>query len=100
MLLLTLIFAFVGAQTAWAWSGSGTSADPYLITSTDDLNQLATNVNSGTDYQNVYFKQTNPITLSGNWTPIGTSSKPFKGKYDGDNKTISGLPVCRTLRLY
>ena len=93
MMLLTLIFAFAGAQTAWAWSGSGTSADPYLITSTSDLNQLATNVNSGTDYQNVYFKQTNPITLSGNWTPIGTSSKPFKGKYDGDNKTISGLTV-------
>ena len=93
MLLLTLIFAFAGAQTTWAWDGSGTSADPYLITSTDDLNQLATNVNNGTDYKNVYFQQTNPITLSGNWTPIGTSSKPFKGKYDGDNKTISGLTV-------
>ena len=90
---LTLLVMLLTTATAWAWDGSGTSADPYLITSTSDLNQLATNVNSGTDYQNVYFKQTNPITLSGNWTPIGTSSKPFKGKYDGDNKTISGLTV-------
>ena len=45
-----LLIALCAAQTAWAqWSGSGTSADPYKITSADDLAQLATNVNNGTD---------------------------------------------------
>ena len=85
--------------------GAGTSANPYKITNANDLKDLAVYVNgTGTyshgftvdvahDCSGVYFQQTNPITLSGNWTPIGTSSKPFKGKYDGDNKTISGLTV-------
>lgn len=91
--------------TAWAWSGSGTSADPYLITSTDDLNQLATNVNNGTDYKNVYFKQTKDIAYStegvgntqSNYTAIGvlhdSQERPFKGHYDGLGHTISGIRI-------
>ena len=102
---LTLLVMLLTTATAWAWDGSGTSANPYKITNADDLKDLAVYVNgTGTyshgftvdvahDCSGVYFQQTNPITLSGNWTPIGTSSKPFKGKYDGDNKTISGLTV-------
>ena len=87
--------------TAWAWSGSGTSADPYLITSTDDLNQLATNVNNGTDYKNVYFKQTKDIAYStegvgntqSNYTAIGVQSHYFRGHYDGQGHTISGIRI-------
>ena len=91
MMLLMLLLT---TTTAWAWSGSGNSQnDPILIANASDLIQLATNVNNGTDYSGKYFKQTAPITLTSAWTPIGTSSKPFKGKYDGDNKTISGLTV-------
>ena len=91
MLLLVMLLT---TATAWAWSGSGNSEnDPILITSAADLAQLATDVNGGESYNNMYFKQTANITLTSAWTPIGTSSKPFKGKYDGDNKTISGLTV-------
>jgi len=90
---MTLLMMLLTTATAWGWSGSGTSADPYQIATANDLIQLATNVNNGTDYSGKYFKQTVPITLTSAWTPIGTSSKPFKGKYDGDNKTISGLTV-------
>ena len=90
MLLLMMLLT---TTTAWAWSGSGTSADPYKIANANDLIQLATDVNGGKNYSGKYFKQTAPITLTGNWTPIGTSSKPFMGKYDGDNKTISGLTI-------
>ena len=90
---LTLLMMMLTTATAWGWSGSGTSADPYQIATANDLIQLATNVNNGTNYSGKYFKQTAPITLSGNWTPIGTSSNPFKGKYDGDGNTISGLTV-------
>ena len=101
MMLLTLIFAFAGAQTAWAWSGSGTSADPYLITSTSDLDQLATNVNSGTAYKNMYFKQTADIAYStegvgdteSNFTAIGNQSHYFRGHYDGQGHTISGIRI-------
>ena len=33
------------------------------------------------------------ITLSGEWTPIGTDEHPFSGKFNGGNHTISGLNV-------
>jgi hypothetical protein len=36
------------AQSAWAWQGLGTQTSPYEISSIEDLDQLATNVNSGT----------------------------------------------------
>ena len=106
---LTLLVMLLTTATAWAWDGSGTSADPYLITSTSDLDDLATNVNSGTDYQNVYFKQTKDIAYShttdwndvnskeNNYTVIGvfhdSQERPFKGHYDGQGHTISGIRI-------
>ena len=78
---------------SWAWTGEGFENDPILIANASDLIQLATNVNSGTDYSGKYFKQTNPITLTSAWMPIGTSAHPFKGHYDGGNNAISGLTV-------
>ena len=94
------IFAFLAVfllsaavSTAWAWKGSGTSDAPYQITSAADLTQLAIDVNGGKSYSNMYFKQTADITLSGEWTPIGTQSNPFKGHYDGGGFAIRGLRV-------
>ena len=33
------------------------------------------------------------LTLTGEWTPIGTESQPYTGTFDGGNHTISGLTV-------
>ncbi|MBE6216033.1 MAG: hypothetical protein E7123_07390 [Bacteroidales bacterium] len=33
------------------------------------------------------------ITLDGEWTPVGTTEAPFKGTFDGNGKTISGLTI-------
>jgi len=91
--VLLLVMMLTMAQTAWAWTGSGTSESPYQITSESDLIQLATDVNGGTNYNNVYFRQTADIELSGEWTPIGTATNPFKGHYDGGGYAITGLQV-------
>jgi len=40
------------------------------------------------------------ITLSGAWTPIGTSSAPFTGTFDGGGKTINGLTIDNTTSGY
>ena len=90
---MMLLVMMLTTATAWAWSGDGSSGNPYLINSASDLNQLATNVNGGTNYNKMYFKQTANITLTSAWTPIGTDSHPFKGHYDGGGFTISGLTV-------
>ncbi len=87
-----LIFGvFCLDATAAAWSGSGTQASPYLISDESGLRQLATNVKNGTSYSGKYFKLTSDITLNNVWTPIGTSSTSFKGTFDGNGKTVSGL---------
>ena len=77
-----------------AWSGSGTSTDPFLIEEAADLAGLAYNVNNGSTYSGQYFRQTAPIDLSQHyWRSIGESSnsRPFSGNYDGGEFEISGL---------
>ena len=84
LLILLALLAF--GPTAWAWSGSGTSSDPYLITSTADWNTLATNVNAGTSYSGKFFKLTANITVS---EMVGTNSNRFSGTFDGDGHTLT-----------
>ena len=112
MLLPTILFAMT-AQTAWAAGtvsfpttsgGSGTSEDPYKISSTADLDQLAADVNSGTNYKDVYFIVTQNIAYThkangedgadteNNYTAIG-QGKYFQGYFDGNGKTISGIRI-------
>lgn len=75
--------------------GAGTVDSPYLITSVEDLKQLATDVNGGANYSGKYFEMTKDIDLSGieNWTPIGTIGKPFAGVFDGKDHKIVGLTI-------
>ena len=91
--------------------GSGTQDDPWLISSVEDLQTLASTINDGkaaefdadcTDtgdgipgnYHGYYFKQKTDLDLSSieNWDPIGYSGGQnlyFAGHYDGDGHTIS-----------
>lgn len=76
----------------------GSEDKPFLIESIKDLNNLAVDVNNGIDYEGVYFRQTKDITYGEDdtFTPIGMGDEendgtPFKGKFDGDNNTISGI---------
>lgn len=77
--------------------GNGTKDAPWLITSREDLLNLANRLNSdvaATNYNNFngcYFKQTADIDLTGvKWEPIGYSGGTcFSGNYDGDGHTIA-----------
>lgn len=74
--------------------GSGISADPWLISTPQQLAYLASLVNGGANQSGVYFKLTNDIDLSGKeWSPIGTTTggKYFAGYFDGNGKNVSGL---------
>ena len=90
-----------------AFTGSGTAEDPYIIANVKNLVYLSYMVYTGEGthngsyfYQNLYFKQTADIDLSGYiWQPIGIEydrngtkvSRYFSGNYDGGNYTITGL---------
>lgn len=75
------------------WAGSGTEAAPYEIPDVGKLTALQTQVNDkGFTYDGKWFKLTDSISLTGNWTPIGTPMA-FAGSLDGNGKTIDGLNV-------
>ena len=74
---------FLMVQGASAWSGSGSSGDPYLIASTADWNTLASNVANGNTYSNTYFKLTADITV----TTMVTAT--FSGTFDGGGHTLT-----------
>ena len=121
LLVLAMCFAMLptaafaaddGGSKMPAYSGgSGTQDEPWLISSVDDLQTLASTINSGNaaefdanaaavgkgvagNYYGYYFKQTTDLDLSSieNWDPIGYSGDCgfyFAGNYDGDGHTIS-----------
>ena len=83
------------------WQGSGTATDPYLITTTEEMDRLASNVNIGIDYSGKYFRLANDIaydsTTPNNYTPVGCNyaggrhPHAFNGIFDGYGNTISGI---------
>ena len=73
-------------------AGTGTEADPYLVTSTADIQAVADYVNNGKGtFANQYLKFTEDITLPEGWTPIGIKTSKFQGNLDGDNHLLLSL---------
>lgn len=95
--LLTCLLT-LSSCVAFAFSGSGTEADPYLIKTADELYMIRMTPDA-------YYQLQNNIDLSAwieenyptaGWAPIGTSSKPFTGIFDGNGFAISNLYINRT----
>ena len=65
--------------------GGGTEDDPYLVGTNDNLNEVRNHLDS-------HFLQVENIELVsdwGNFNSIGRIRAPFKGVYNGGNKTIN-----------
>lgn len=75
--------------SAESWTnGTGTESDPYLIETAAQWAYLKAQVAARNTYSGVYFLQTQDIDLNSKSCPIGTSSYPFSGIYDGGNHEI------------
>jgi len=76
------------------FSGMGTKTEPYIIETEEDLKNLSLITNSGIRFDGEYLKLNTNITLSGEWTAIGTSSlNPFNGTFDGGGYVISDVRI-------
>ncbi len=78
------------------WLGNGTEQNPYLITTTEQLERLAEWVNNGNDFNGKYFRLANDLNYNNtanNHTPIGNGSYRFLGTFDGNGHTISGIRI-------
>ena len=86
---LALLLTAVGGAWAEGLTGSGTSSDPWKITSDADWNEFCTNVLT---YKTGYVKMTADV---GTTTPVTTSAgnisagNYFAGTFDGDGHIIN-----------
>jgi len=94
----------------------GTEQSPYRITTPQELAKFAELVNAdsadainGGKYAEKHYKLYGDIDLSAygrtranndGWTPIGTSTNPFRGTFDGSGNTINGLYINRPTEDY
>ena len=100
---LFLIAAMLNTVVTFAQfsgSGTGTESDPYLIYNENQLAQLGNFLNQ----EGVYFRLQKDLDLTDwisennpgqGWMPIGVSTSPFKGIFDGNNHKISGIFINR-----
>lgn len=86
----TGVKADMAEATSFA-SGTGTEADPYIIETVGQLKYMEKMTQEDKYFYNgKFFKLDNDLTINGEWTPIGTSTKPFHGTFDGNGHTIYG----------
>ncbi|MDD3831628.1 MAG: MBG domain-containing protein, partial [Clostridia bacterium] len=93
-LSFTVIISNSGLDGYNSIVGNGTATNPYIINSWADIGALgahptgffalADTLTDTTGIDNI----NKTITVSGTWTPIGTSAVPFKGGFDGNGWTI------------
>ena len=92
-----------------------TAQKAYIISTTEGLDLLATNVNAGESYSGKFFKLGKDITYThttdwngatsteNNYTAIGNklgsnviNNHPFSGTFDGDGHTVSGIRIYKS----
>ena len=75
-------------------AGDGTQDKPFQIKTAAQLAYFAKTVNEGEAYLHKYIVLTADIDLANKeWTPIGNYSNPFKGNFNGDNHTVTGMQI-------
>ena len=83
-----------GSSSVDEMTGSGTKADPYIISSAKQYGDFvaAYNALTAAPSETVYYKLGADIDLSGTEiSPVGSSSVPFNGSFDGNGHKISGV---------
>ena len=92
--LFVVVVLMSSANGATYGGGTGTTADPYLISTRDDLFLLA----ESPDDLDKSFRMTNDIDMEGftkSYRLIGgsISAKPFSGVFDGGGYVIRNLVI-------
>lgn len=81
-----------------AWDGVSSTTPKvdaegnYVINTAADMAGFFAMVNGGNDLSGKTVKLNSEIDLGGSsaWTPVGTSTKPFRGEFDGQGNKVKG----------
>ncbi len=90
-IIVALCMLFAMTVTANALSGKGTAANPFRISTADELLLLA-------DFPDAYFELENDIELTEAWTPVPDFSGNLNGK--GHSITISSFKLYANTGLF
>ena len=86
--ILALVMVLSVTATAWAEQPTPPAVAEKGGTTYTDLHQaLEEAKNGGT------VNLLRDVELTDTWTPVGTSSEPFKGTFDGNGHKITGLKI-------
>ena len=86
--ILALVMALGVTTAAWAAQPTPPAVAEMGVTTYNDLHTaLEAAKNGGT------VKLLRDVELTDTWTPVGDSTTPFKGTFDGDGHKITGLEI-------
>ena len=86
-MVLSSVFYYPDQTSIITFSGgSGTANAPYLISSSDDWDDMARAYSRGYCQGSVFQQTADNIIVS---TPVGSENLPFTGTYDGYEKTVT-----------
>lgn len=95
-LIVLAVLVLSGNVYAFSGSGSGSEADPYVITDLAQLQQVNLNPNAHYILANdIDAVDTETWNGGVGFEPIGPESMPFKGSFDGQGYVISNLYINR-----
>ena len=94
LILPTLLCTLIPSSVVYGMSGAGTALDPYIITTVSDLQNVSLDLTA-------YYELGNDIDASSTsgwnggagFVPIGNSSNPFTGNFNGRGYNITGLYI-------
>lgn len=105
LLFVVGILCSTAVFAQFSGSGNGTESDPFLIFNETQLSQVKNFLNQ----EDVYFTLMKDLDISNwinennpsqGWVSIGIESTPFKGHFNGNGKTISGVYINRPTTQY
>ena len=99
-LCICMIMTMQTVITFGSTKSNTNTSGTVIIRTLEDLQDFRDTVNGlngkkANSYAGKTVKLAADIDMSDldNWTPIGTTEKPFMGVFDGNNKTLSGLKI-------
>lgn len=76
------------------WTGSGTAADPYVITTSSQLRAFGQQVNGGNSYSGKHIALGADLDLGdAEFDPIGDAEHPFSGHFDGRGHSLNNVTI-------
>ena len=93
---LPVVVVLCEQALAFSGSGSGTEADPYVITTVEQLQEMENDLDAYYELgNNIDASATKTLNGGQGFLPVGTASNPFTGDFDGQGHMITSLYINR-----